>query len=475
MLFTEWVFYLFFACCFAVHWALPSNRARKVWLLACSYFFYGYWDWRFLFLILASTLIDYGVALALHGSEDPRRRRLWVTLSLIANLGVLGFFKYFNFFVSSGVGLLQTLGFEVAPRTLEIILPVGISFFTFQTMSYTIDVYRRALSPTRDFADFALYVGFFPQLVAGPIVRARDFLPQLAERRCFADVDLRYSLLLFLSGYFKKACVADNIAAAIDPIFADPGAWGAADLAIASVGYSVQIYCDFSGYTDIAIAVAALLGYRLPKNFDFPYFSTSIREFWRRWHMSLSTWLRDYLYVSLGGGRGSRVRIYLNLMLTMLLGGLWHGANWTFVVWGGLHGLALVAHRALAPRLEGMAQRSHGSSRRGFALLGWFATFLWVVVCFTIFRAEDLGAATLFFERLVGLAGPGPVTLQRSWWLFFALLAVLHLATQRWGVRGSKLFERMSPWAFGVLLGVGVSIALFFTPLRTTPFIYFQF
>ncbi|MBW2272079.1 MAG: MBOAT family protein [Deltaproteobacteria bacterium] len=468
MLFTEWVFYPFFALCFVVYWAFPSNRVRKVWLLACSYFFYGYWDWRFLLLIFASTLIDYSVALALQASEDPRRRRLWVTLSLLANLGVLGFFKYFNFFVSSGAGMLQLLGVEVAPRTLEIILPVGISFFTFQTMSYTIDVYRRAMVPTRDFLDFSLYVGFFPQLVAGPIVRARIFLPQLAARRSFAEVDLRHSLLLFLSGYFKKACVADNIAAGIDPIFANPAAHGAADAAIAAVAYSIQIYCDFAGYTDMAIAVAGLLGYRLQKNFDFPNLSTSIAEFWARWHMSLSTWLRDYVYVSLGGGRGSRAMVYRNLMLTMLIGGLWHGANWTFVLWGGLHGLALVAHRAAGPWLTWV---------RGWwgALLGWAATFSWVVLCLVVFRCEDLTTAGLFLGRLLAAAAPGDAPLPHTWWLLVAALGALHLATRHWGARGLALCERMSPWAFGVLLGLGASVALFFTPLATTPFIYFQF
>jgi alginate O-acetyltransferase complex protein AlgI len=384
VIFTQPVFFLFFALTFGVHWALRGERARKIWLLVTSYVFYGYWDYRFVGLIVLCTLFDFAVGLLLARTEGARPRRALIAASLCMNLGLLGFFKYYGFFVSSAVDLLTSLGFHASVPVLKVLLPAGISFFTFQTMSYTIDVYRRQLEPQRNLLDFAVFVAFFPQLVSGPIVRATQFLPQLTVPRVLANVNVRRALVLFAVGYFKKACVADHIAAAIDPVFAHPSQFDGVSRALSALLYSIQIYCDFSGYTDMALGAAALLGYELAVNFDAPYFSTSVREFWQRWHISLSTWLRDYLYIPLGGNRGGPYRAARNLMLTMLLGGLWHGANWTFILWGFLHGAALGVQRFWASRSR--ARPASAPTAPVVQVLSWLASFVWVAGCFRIFR-----------------------------------------------------------------------------------------
>jgi alginate O-acetyltransferase complex protein AlgI len=482
LIFTQPVFLIFFAISFMIHWSLPRQSLRKAWLLGASYFFYGYWDWRFLSLILASTLVDYIAGRQLVITQQDSRRRWIVGASLLLNLGLLGFFKYYNFFVESGVELLGSLGLSASAPTLQLILPVGISFFTFQSMSYTIDIYRGRLTPCRAFLDFALYVSFFPQLVAGPIVRARTFLPQLELTQRLRDVEGRALLLLFLGGFFKKACIADNIAGLIDPVFADPAVFGGADLAIAGLLYSVQIYCDFSGYTDMAIAVAGMLGYRLIANFDFPYLSPDIRDFWRRWHISLSTWLRDYLYISLGGNRVGRWRAYLNLLLTMILGGLWHGANLTFVLWGLLHGLALVAQRLIeqargGPRPVDLAVEGPSGARRlASALLrgaSVAATYLWVAACFTLFRCPDIASAATYFGTL--LRWPAQIELSPDLWILFAGLAAWHVWNYQVGARVREQLGRLADPLFYASYGAACAAVLWFVPANAAPFIYFQF
>ncbi|MEN8445884.1 MAG: MBOAT family O-acyltransferase, partial [Cyanobacteria bacterium J06555_13] len=346
MIFTELRFLLFFAVVFGIYWSLQRNGWRKAWILLCSYAFYGAWDWRFLSLIIGSTLVDYIVGLQLGKEETaPGIRRRWLMLSLVVNLGALAFFKYANFFATSAVGFFGWLGVPVNSVTLNVVLPVGISFYTFQTLSYSLDIYARRLAPRKSLLDLATFVAFFPQLVAGPIVRASDFLPQLERSRTFSQINVRACLTLFLTGFFKKACVSDNLAPIVDRFFADPASFDALSAWIGVFSYTTQIYCDFSGYSDMAIACAGLLGYELCINFNFPYFASSVTDFWRRWHISLSTWLKDYLYIPLGGNRGGQLFTYRNLLITMVLGGLWHGAAWTFVVWGALHGGALVVHR----------------------------------------------------------------------------------------------------------------------------------
>jgi alginate O-acetyltransferase complex protein AlgI len=489
MIFSEPRFLLFFLLVFSVHWALRSNAARKHVLLAASLYFYGSWDARFLALIVAASLCDWFCSLRIAAARargaQPRR---WLMVSLCYNLGTLGFFKYFNFFADSAVAFLQWLGLPASPVTLQIVLPVGISFFTFQTMSYTLDVWRGDLKPVRSPLDFLLYVTFFPQLVAGPIVRAATFLPQLDVARRFRDVDVQRAVGQFLSGFIKKSVVADLIAGPVDQVFGPPAGvvvppgeafgppadYSAASIWIAVVCYAVQIYCDFSGYSDMAIGAARLLGYELCENFRFPYLAANITDFWRRWHMSLSSWLRDYLYISLGGNRGSRWFTHRNLMLTMLLGGLWHGAGWTFVVWGAIHGVALVAHKEWL-RLVGPGRLS---------LLARPLTLYTVVLAWIFFRARTWEDSWVMAKAWLFLGSPGATEVDlgvslvdwplgvRCAVVFGALFALHFAASRRW----HEAIRRALPsWLVTLLFGAIAAIALSCVPLQARPFIYFQF
>lgn len=461
MLFSELVFFVFFAVVLALHWSVSSPTARKRILLGASYVFYAAWDPRFCGLILASTLVDFFAGARIAGSGSPAARRRWLTASLVANLGILGFFKYWNFFVVSTGSALAALGLPAEIRTLEIILPVGISFFTFQSMSYTIDVFRRRMDPAESFVDFALFVSFFPQLVAGPIVRASEFIPQLARPRVRSDVRIRASLTLFLVGFVKKTCIADRLAEPVDAVFTPGAGFDAASHWLATALYGVQIYCDFSGYTDMAIATAGLLGYRLVRNFDFPYLSRSVREFWRRWHISLSSWFRDYLYVPLGGNRRSQAITLRNLLLVFFLCGLWHGAAWTFVVWGLLHGALLVAERTA---FGAWLARRPRALQHAYVLLG-------VGLAWIPFRAESLPHAGDFFRGLLG--GGAVESLAFGWWLVLAAFAALHLANARFAL--PKRLAGFSPEAFAAAYGALWAVALSLVATGHRPFIYFQF
>lgn len=468
MLFTEARFFWFFLLAFGVYWALPRNRVRKVWLLGTSYVFYAAWDWRFLGLILFSTLLDWVVGRRLQREERPVARRSWMAVSLAGNLGLLGFFKYYNFFVESAAAFADLLGFEASPHTLRIILPVGISFYTFQTLSYTIDVYRRRLHAVDSALDFALFVGFFPQLVAGPIVRASHFLPQLETKKRLRNVDFKACLGLFLVGFVKKAVLSDNIAPVIDPVFSDPSAFTAGSNWICLFLWHVQIYCDFSGYSDMAIATAGLLGYHLPLNFAFPYFSRNIGEFWQRWHISLSTWFRDYLYISLGGSRGSSVRGVVMGSITMMLCGLWHGAGWQYVGFGILMSSAIVIARVWEVLVaEGSALR-RSMWLLGPLLMNWFLFVNWIV-----FRAVGWDECKAMFRIFFFLDGGGARTLEAAWMLVFAGFAVVHTGF-RYGW-WERLFGRVSGWTWAAAYGVAAALALVFMATDYQPFIYFQF
>jgi alginate O-acetyltransferase complex protein AlgI len=468
LLFTEFRFLVFFVLVFVVHWATSASSLRKVWLLLSSYAFYAAWDWRFLGLIVASTTIDYTVGLLLGRVRADGRRRILLGASVVGNLSILGFFKYYNFFVGSAADLLRWLGADWGLETLEIILPVGISFYTFQTLSYTIDVYRGKIEPTRNLLDVALFVGFFPQLVAGPIVRAADFLPQLRTERRFGDVDVRGNLRCFLVGFIKKACIADNLAAIVDVYFQDPHAYTAGSAWIAVLLYAIQIYCDFSGYSDMAVGGAGLLGYRLPENFSFPYLAANITEFWRRWHISLSTWLRDYLYIPLGGNRHGKLRATRNLLVTMLIGGLWHGAAWNFVAWGGMHGLMLIAHKEWVRRLPRWRVRGPLTSA-----LSPLLTFYWVCLGWILFRSESFSSAWATMESFVLLQSPGPRELSSLNYGLILILAIVHWASQSQLL--ADVDRRLPDWAFAVVYGAAAAATLSFVSIRYTPFIYFQF
>jgi alginate O-acetyltransferase complex protein AlgI len=471
MLFTQPLFLVFFAAVFGLAWSTRDDRRRKLVLLAASYLFYAAWDWRFLSLILASTAVDFAAALTMERTPSSSARKGWLIASLTVNLGMLAAFKYFNFFVESAALLLRPFGAEIGDRALAIVLPVGISFFTFQTMSYTIDVYRGKLVPLTSFADFALFVSFFPQLVAGPIVRAAHFLPQLARRPRWAAIDKRRYLALFLAGFVKKACVADAVAPYVDRVFARPELYAAAAVWIAVLLYAVQIYCDFSGYTDMAIACAGLLGYDLGPNFNFPYLASSLTDFWRRWHISLSSWLRDYLFIPLGGSRGTRLFTYRNLLLTMLLGGLWHGAAWTFVAWGALHGLGLVAHKEWIRR-TGRTGRT-GQTCRTLRILGTAATFYAVCCAWIFFRAQSFGDAAVLLKAFVLFDAAGTLALEPWLLALFAALAAVHALASRMPLE--RLVAAVPDGLFAPAYGVATALALAFVPMRAAPFIYFQF
>ncbi|MGL4499259.1 MAG: MBOAT family O-acyltransferase [Planktothrix sp.] len=468
MIFSEFRFFIFFAIVFSIYWILSKNSSRKVWLLLCSYAFYAAWDWRFLSLILASTTIDYAVGVMISKTVNPRYRKGWLMLSLCSNLGFLGFFKYYNFFADSAASFMTFLGLQVQSHTLEIILPVGISFYTFQTLSYSIDVYWGRLKAVESFLDLAVYVSFFPQLVAGPIVRASTFLPQLHTARKFSKIDFRYFLIIFLVGFIKKACIADNLAPLVDRYFTNPETYTAMSSWLGVVSYTVQIYCDFSGYSDMAIATAGLLGYELCLNFDFPYFATNITSFWRRWHISLSSWLRDYLYIPLGGNRGTKLFTYKNLMLTMVLGGLWHGAAWNFVIWGGLHGTALIAHREWSRLTYSYKQLQILRN-----LMGLLLTFYWVCVTWIFFRAVDLKTAMTILKSFVLLDSSGSIDMGIGLLWIFVPLTIAHWFAYR-GLF-SDLWRRIPGWSFAAFYGLAFSAILPFVSTSYTPFIYFQF
>ena len=464
MLFVEGRFFLFFGLVFAVHWLLRRNSARKVWLLLASYGFYAAWDWRFLFLIWASTVVDFFAGRGIHRAQRSGVRRAWLGLSLAGNLGLLGFFKYYDFFVASAADLLRLVGLPASDWTLGLILPVGISFYTFQTLSYSLDIWFRKLEPVESPLDLALFVGFFPQLVAGPIVRARNFLPQLREKNRWNDVQVRAAITIFVAGYVKKACISDQIAPLVDQAFADPLAHGALGNWLGIVLFHLQIYCDFSGYSDMAIGLGALLGYRLPKNFDFPYLTTSLTRFWRHWHITLGRWFADYVYVPLGGNRLGRKRTLLNIFLVMVISGLWHGASWPVVTWGVIHGLFMVVERAgLVDWLGRQAK-----------LVGWLwvqgiALFAWI-----FFRAPDMRTGLDFLRGLlpVGLPAPSASIDARYWWLvlgFFAVHAIMRAG------RLSGWLERRSDWAWSFGLGVFLALMLPWVATDSVPFIYFQF
>ena len=378
MLFNSPLFLIFFAVTYILYLAtrrsLPIQNAL---LLIASYVFYGAWDWRFLSLIWASTAVDYLAAIGIEASHTQRRRRLFLIASVTFNLGLLGFFKYYDFGISSFATLLSQFGFTPHLPTLRLILPVGISFYTFQTMSYSIDVYRGKCHAERNPLVVALYVAFFPQLVAGPIERACRLMPQLKQPRVVSRRDLLIGAHQILLGYFKKVVLADSLAPMVDQVFASPHSYSGMIVLLATLGFAVQIYGDFAGYSLIARGLARLMGIELMVNFRFPYFADSPRDFWRRWHISLSSWLREYLYIGLGGSRLGRVRTYVNLMITMILGGLWHGAAWNFVLWGFYHGVLLVIWHALEgldfgwKRKNALRSIFSISTTLGFTLFGW--------------------------------------------------------------------------------------------------------
>lgn len=401
MVFNSNAFACFFAIVVPCYWLMGRlPRLQNVFLLAAGYYFYASWNPRFLLLLILSTLMDYACALGVDRAQGPARRKALVALSMALNLAMLGYFKYYNFFADSLHDLLTGLGVGIPISHLRVVLPIGISFYTFQSMSYVIDVYRRDLKPTRNLVQFAAFVSFFPHLVAGPIMRPTTLLPQLAGRRRFDFAQFQSGTYLIFWGLFKKVVVADNLAILVNELF---GRWQSLDggqALLAVYAFAFQIYGDFSGYTDMARGVARCLGFELSLNFNLPYFATSPRDFWNRWHISLSQWLRDYLYIPLGGSRGGRWFTYRNLMITMALGGLWHGARWTFVVWGVYQGILLVGHRLLGPLLSRVEPREP-VDKACWTGLRIIVTFHLVCLGWLIFRADSLEQAVFMLRAML--------------------------------------------------------------------------
>lgn len=457
-----------------VYWSLRTNNLRKWFVLLASYYFYSSWDPRFALMLCGISTADWFFALRIAEAKGAdaaalRTRRMYVTLSVAMNLIVLGFFKYFHFFVESAIAAAGAAGLKLDEPTLHIILPVGVSFFTFQSLSYTIDVYRDEIPAVSSLRDYLMFSSFFPQLVAGPIVRPRYFVPQMATSRTVMLDEAKQAMYLFLLGYIKKVCIADNISPYVDQVFHHPAGFTAFSCLNATWLYTIQIFCDFSGYSDMAIAVAALLGYKLAPNFNAPYLADSIQDFWRRWHISLSLWIRDYIYISLGGSRmRTRYLVYRNLLITMLAGGLWHGAAWTFVAWGGAHGAAQVIHQEFRKHLPPKPEQE--PYRR---ILSWFLTLNFVCLCWILFRASTFPVAWLMIRRYLGLNHGGAEMIPAWLALLGPVLLLGQLIMRKSDVEGRM--TRLSLQRFALVYGMIWALALSMLPLGYRPFIYFQF
>jgi D-alanyl-lipoteichoic acid acyltransferase DltB (MBOAT superfamily) len=460
VLFPTVTFAVFFMIVLPVSWALMRHqRVWRIWILLASYVFYAWWDWRFIFLLLASTIVNHVLAVAIYRSRAVGARKSFVALAIAFDLGLLGYFKYTNFFLSTADNVVGTSWIA------DVVLPVGISFFTFMAISYVVDTYRGELVPA-SFARFAVFQAFFPHLVAGPIVRASELLPQMEEQRDPRNVAVSRAFFLIVSGLFLKVVIANHLATNIvDDVFAAPNRHSSLEVLVAIYGYAVQIFADFCGYTNIAIGIALLLGFEFPQNFASPYTAVSLQDFWRRWHMTLSRWLRDYLYIPLGGSRKGRLLTYRNLMLTMLLGGLWHGAAWTFVVWGGIHGLGLSIERATGWRPASAAAK-------------WFARILtFHIVCFAwiFFRADSLSRAGDVIARLFTGWGQASPLVTTS--VVLAILVGILGQYVRPAAIGAALrgFQRLPVLAQASGFAVALMLINTLGPEGVAPFIYFRF
>lgn len=403
MLFNSIDFAIFLPIVFILYWFVLNKNVKNQNLLIfiVSYIFYGWWDWRFLSLILFSTVVDYAIGILLLKEREKNRRTFFLCISILVNLGFLGFFKYYNFFLENFVQAFSFLGGQIQPNTLNIILPVGISFYTFQTLSYTIDVYRKKLEPTRDFVAFGSFVSFFPQLVAGPIERATNLLPQFFQLRKFSYLQAVDGIRQILWGLFKKVVIADNAAELANLYFNDSGRYSGSELALGALFFTFQIYGDFSGYSDIAIGVSRLFGFNLKRNFAFPYFSRDIAEFWRRWHISLSNWFRDYLYVPLGGSRGSTWMKVRNTFIIFLVSGFWHGANWTFVAWGALNAIYFLPLLLLNKNRSNIGMVAENSDLPSFKeFYSILLTFTLTLIAWVFFRAENISHAISYLSEI---------------------------------------------------------------------------
>jgi len=474
VLFPTATFAIFFLLVLPLSWlTMPWPHRWRPFIVLASYVFYSWWDWRFVFLLAGCTLWNQVLAVRIWRSQVQSQRKALLVLALAGNIGLLGYFKYYDFFVSSSDNMAEIVGLDLPLSLKSIVLPVGVSFFTFMAISYVVDAYRGEFEPTT-LEKFAVYLSFFPHLVAGPIVRPSELIPQIETPRDPRRVDTSRAFYLIATGLFKKVVIANYLASSIvDQVFAAPGQHSSLEILIAVYAYAVQIYADFSGYTDIAIGIALLLGFQFPQNFDSPYAAVSVQDFWRRWHMTLSRWLRDYVYIPLGGNRGTSLATYRNLMLTMLIGGLWHGAAWTFVVWGGLHGGALAWERWRRER-----RSPPDAARRTTGPHVWAArivTFHFVCFAWIFFRSDSFGAAWDMIEGLfTNWGAPSPLVTTG------VLLAIAAgIGSQYLPARIPRLlmarFSRLPVLGQATVLALALMVTSVLGPEGVAPFIYFRF
>ncbi len=473
MQFDTYTYALFLPLVFFIYWGLRKHlKWQNLFLLVASYVFYGWWDWRMLSLILLTSVSTWGTALMMRGDRS-RGDKAWAAANIVLNMGILCVFKYLNFLRDSFVHLLGLFGMNPDWPTLHILLPVGISFYTFQAISYTVDVYKGKFTTETSLLEYTFYLTFFPLLMAGPITRAETLIPQIKHRYHIGDTQVYNGLWLIMSGMLKKALIADYIAQYNNWIFDDPTAYSGFENAMGVLGYTLQIYCDFSGYSDISIGLASLLGIELKENFRFPYQSLNLQEFWHRWHISLSTWFRDYVYIPLGGNRCGKVRTYVNNFITMLVAGLWHGASWMFVIWGALHGIGGVVHKFCKQWLDLIP--NHWYVR----FISWLITFSYVALAWTFFRAPDLTTATTILGHIgsdFSISYLVPFVETRMTWTIFVVLGFgLHAIREQHVDRLRQLYIN-SPWTLKlILLFVVLQVVINYRLSDIQPFIYAQF
>lgn len=472
MTFVSTEFLILFLITAIVFFKCKGNLSKQFLLLTASYFFYAWWDIRFLLLLIFQTYVCYSFAIKTAREDSEHIRKRYCYIGVAISLLILFFFKYFNFFKDS----IENLFHLERTETLYIILPIGISFYTFQSISYLIDVYRRKIKAREEYIKVALYISFFPQLVAGPIVRAADFLPQCDEEHWIKRENAEEALQIFLFGLFKKVVIADRLAVCVDSVFAFPDAYDTASIICAFFSYSIQIYCDFSGYSDMAIAIAKFFGYNLCKNFDVPYISRNPSEFWKRWHISLSSWLMDYLYIPLGGNRKGRCRTYINLLLTMILGGLWHGASWNFVIWGFLHGIALIIHK-----LYGQWKQKYNSRYRNRYIsyvttsISIILNYCFVSICWIFFRTQNLADAIIILKRIVHMS-EGIHYIYIYSIIYAIFIFVGHLAAIKYNFgHGYYPTAELSKFRNKFLFCLLIWLVIIFSYDGNNAFIYFQF
>jgi len=489
MVFTSLTFCIFLVLVFTLYWVTRRRSPQNFIILVASYIFYGWWDWRFLSLIVISSFVDFISGQLIHKSEKTSARRGWLTLSILVNLGMLGFFKYYNFFADSLQSAAGSVGVELNNLTLDVVLPVGISFYTFQTMSYTIDIYRRQMKPEKDLIAFMAFVSFFPQLVAGPIERASQLLPQFMQERKFDYATAVAGCREILWGFFKKMVIADNMGLIVNAIYAQPDKYTSPWLWFATICFAFQIYCDFSAYSHIAKGVSRLLGFELMRNFAYPYFSQDIAEFWRRWHISLSTWFRDYVFIPLGGSRGPMRIVFTNTVIVFSVSGLWHGASWNYVIWGFLNGVAFLPIYLMGKKKGKQKKRAsdipggEGLIPKPMVAFKIFLTFTGMLIAWVFFRSTSLSEAMLIFERMFSVftlpeGQSVPKLPGDAWGVTKAIVFICILVGFEWVQRRhenpltlDKIYRPVRWFIYTVVLWS----CFYYLPRPDSPFIYFQF